>query len=98
MTLDSAGGGRRRSWRQLGAMMVRSDGVKMQFTRYRDKSSCSRLPEGSSSGETQLWPWNLSELGLKAGTVEVWVWWPTPPNHIAYRVSVFCIVQWGEEQ
>lgn len=88
MTIDSAGGGRR-SWRQLGAMMVRSDGVKMQSfpnTRFGDKSSCSRLPEGSSSGETQLWPWNLSELGLKAGTAEVWVWWPTPPNHIAYRV------------
>lgn len=29
---------------------------------------------GSSSGETQLWPWNLSELALSVGTAGVWLW------------------------
>lgn len=66
MTLDSAGGGRRRSWRQLGAMMVRSDGVKMQSfpnTRFTETSpvvlDCLRdLPQGRHSsglGICQSW-------------------------------------------
>lgn len=57
MTLDFAGGRRRRSWRQLGAMMVRSSGVKMQSfpnTSFTETSpvalDCLRdLPQGRHS-------------------------------------------------
>lgn len=57
MTLDFAGGGRRRSWRQLGATKVRSDGVKMQSfpnTHFTEISpvalDCLRdLPQGRHS-------------------------------------------------
>ena len=109
VTLDFAGGRRRRSWRQLGETLVRSGSVMLYFflNRYFMETSpiaLDRLRE-SSSGETQLWPWNLSQLGLSVGTADVWRWWLTRSHFVRGAFSfLYCpmgrrrAAWWGESR